>query len=711
MALDHTNPFAAPSTLDYQLPPLAQIRTEHFLPAITDGLEQQRAEWEAVATSPEPATFANTVEAIERSGELLRRVLPTFWIYTSSLGGSDLDALDEQVTPLLTEHRDAFLLDPRLLARYDAIADAAENAGTTRLTAEQSHVLGLLRSEARRAGVGLDEAGTAHLRELNARISALETAFGQRVVAGMAAAAVPVTDEAELAGISDGDRASFRRSAQDRGAVERGVDHLITMILPTSQPVIADAESPVLRSRVQEASVTRGGGHDPESDTRGLIVDLVRARAERAELLGFPHHAAYVAAGGTAGTTDAVMDMLTGVVPAATRNARAELAELQDLAARPSPEERPLVTAADWPFYARRVRQERYDIDLAELRPYFELDRVVVDGVLWTATQLYGLTFRERTDLPVYADGMRVWEVFDGEPGVAVDAPDPADAPDGTGMGLFMLDPYAREGKRGGAWMTGFVDQSHLLGTRPVVTNTLNVPRPPAGEPTLLTWDEVNTLFHEFGHALHGLLSDVTYPSWSGTEVPRDFVEYPSQVNEMWMTHPVVIERYARHHETGEPLDPAIVERLREADRYGEGFATTEYLAAALLDQVWHQVSVADAPTGAEEVLAFETAALLDLGLDIPQVPPRYRSTYFNHTFGGGYDAGYYSYFWSEVLDADTQAWFEEGENGGLDPARGRRFRDVLLSRGHSGDPLGFYRELRGRDADVAPLLARRGLL
>ena len=702
MALDPSNPFATPSTLDYGLPPLTEIRIEHFLPAITEGLAQQRTEWEAIATNPDAPTFANTVEALERSGELLRRVGPTFWIYGSSIGGPELDALEEKVMPLLSEHRDAFLLDPRLLARYDVIAQASEAGDDAEndaapLTSEQSWILHLLRTEARRAGVGLDEAGTARLKELNGQISALETAFGQRVVAGMQAAAVPVTDEAELAGVSEGDRASFRRSAQDRGAE---TDYLITMILPTSQPVVADAENPHLRSRVQEASTTRGGGHDPESDTRGIIVDLVRARAERAALLGFPHHAAYVAAGGTAATTEAVMDMLSGLVPAATRNARAELADLEAVAASTSPEEHPLVTAADWPFYAQRVRQQRYDIDLAALRPYFELDRVVVEGVLRTAGELYGLTFRERSDLPVYADGMRTWEVFDGEP-----------TEPGTGMGLFLLDPYAREGKRGGAWMTSFVDQSHFLGTRAVVTNTLNVPRPPAGEPTLLTWDEVNTLFHEFGHALHGLLSNVTYPSVSGADVPRDFVEYPSQVNEMWMTHPVVIERYARHHETGEPLDPAIVARLREADRYGEGFATTEYLSAALLDQAWHQVSAQEAPQDASEVLAFEAAALLRLGLDVPQVPPRYRSTYFNHTFGGGYDAGYYSYIWSEVLDADTQAWFEEGENGGLDPVRGRRFRDVLLSRGHSGDPLGFYRELRGRDADVTPLLARRGLL
>lgn len=689
MPLD-SNPFATPSTLAYGLPDLARVEIAHFAPAIEEGMEIQLAEWEAVATNPEPATFANTLEALERSGDLLGRVLRTFWIYTSSIGGPELDAVDAELSPKLQAHWDAFNLDPRLLERYDELADAVERGDHEPLEPEAAWLLHRYRLLARRAGVGLEPEQTERLMELNARITALETEFGQRVVTGMTAAAVPVTDEAELAGLSDGDRAALHQTAVDRGS---SAGHLISLILPTSQPVLVSAESRDLRRRVQSASEARGTGADPASDTRATILELARARAERADLLGYPHHAGYVAEGGTAKSTEAVMAMLTSLAQPAVRNARAEAQELQTALAAEHPGA--TLESSDWTHYAERVRRDRYDVDLAALRPYFELERVLVDGVFWAATQLYGLTFTERHDLPTYADGMRVWEVLDG---------------DGTGIGLFLGDYYAREGKRGGAWMTSFSNQSHLLGTHPVVTNTLNVPRPPAGEPTLLTWDEVNTTFHEFGHALHGLLSDVTYPSLSGTAVPRDFVEYPSQVNEMWATHPQVMARYARHHLTGEALPAEVATRLAEAARYGEGFRTTEYLGAALVDQAWHQLAAADVPSDVEAVAPYEAEALVRFGLDFDLVPPRYRSTYFNHTFGGGYDAGYYSYIWSEVLDADTQAWFEEGENDGLDAERGRRFRTELLSRGHSRDPLESYRILRGRDADLEPLLVRRGL-
>jgi len=694
--LDPSNPFAAPSTLDHGLPPLTEIRLEHFRPAIEAGFAQQRAEWEAIATDPTPASFVNTVEALEHSGELLTRALHVFYVFTSSLGGEELDAIAADVAPALAAHGDAFRLDARLFARYLAV-EAAEPD----LEGEFAYLLQRLIKDARRAGVELGEAEQDRLRALNGELTSLETLFGQQVVAGMKHAAVPVTDPALLAGLTDGDRAALAQTATDRGS---DAEHLVTLILPTSQPILVDATSRELRARVQEASTSRGTGVDPDSDTRPTILALARKRAERAQLLGFPHHAAYVAADGTAGTSEAVMGMLNQLAPAAARNARAEAVELEaelaaDVEAHGESEGHSVgdvaLTAADWRHYAEKVRRARYDVDMAGLRPYFELERVLVDGVFWTATQLYGITFVERPDLPTYADGMRVWEVLDA---------------DGSSRGLFLGDYWAREGKRGGAWMTSFVNQSRLRGTHAVVTNTLNVPRPPAGEPTLLTWDEVITTFHEFGHALHGLLSDVQLPSLSGTAVPRDFVEYPSQVNEMWATHPAVMARYARHHVTDEPLDVDVIARLREAASYGEGFATAEYLGAALLDQAWHHLAPEDVPTDPADVVAFEERALEAAGLRLDLVPPRYRSTYFNHTFGGGYDAGYYSYIWSEVLDADTQAWFEEGENGGLDAARGRRFRDVLLSRGHTADPLSFYRELRGRDADITPLLVRRGL-
>lgn len=683
--LDPTNPFAAPSPLPYELPQLDLVKLEHFLPAIDAGFLAQRAEWEAVASNPEPATFANTVEAIERSGSLLGRVLRTFYIFTSSVGGAELDELAAGVAPRLSAHNDAFRLDPRLLARYEAIIAAGEE-----IDAEGAWLLEQMRRDAVRAGVALEGTDSERLRELNGALTSLETTFGQLVVTGMEAAAVEIHDPAELSGLSEGDVAALAQSAADRGRE----GHLVTMILPTSQPVLVESTSNTLRARVHEASVARGTGIHPESDTRATILELARLRAERANLLGFAHHAAYVAADGTAGSTEAVMAMLRQLAGPAVRNAKAEAAELEQV--QQAEEPGATLAASDWRHYAEKVRRARYDVDSSALRPFFELNSVLENGVFWTATELFGITFAERTDLPTYAPHMRVWEVLDA---------------DGSGLGLFLGDYYAREGKRGGAWMTSFVDQSHLLDQRPVVTNTLNIPRPPAGEATLLTWDEVITTFHEFGHALHGLFSNVRYPTLSGTSVPRDFVEYPSQVNEMWATHPAVMERYARHYRTGEQLDSATAARLRDATTYGEGFATTEYLGAALLDQAWHQLTPEQVPTDVAEVEAFEAAALEANGVALDLVPPRYRSTYFNHTFGGGYDAGYYSYIWSEVLDADTQKWFEEGENGSLDPARGRRFREALLSRGHSADPLSFYRELRGRDSDITPLLERRGLL
>nr|WP_245528836.1 M3 family metallopeptidase [Beutenbergia cavernae] len=687
------NPFAAPSALPYGLPDLAAVRIEHFRPAIAAGLAQQRAEWEAVATdaSGDAPTPANTIEPLERSGRLLGRVLRVFFTYASAVGGDEIDAIAADVAPELSAHHDAFVLDARLFARYETIEAGATAGGAdgVELDDETAWLLQRLRTDAVRAGVRLPEAEQERLRELNARLTSLQTDFGQRVVAGMQAAAVEVTDADELAGLGADEIAALAQTAADRGRD----GYLVTMILPTSQPILTSATNRDLRARVHAASTARGTGGDADSDTRATLLEIVRLRAERAALLGYPHHAAYVAEDGTAKTTEAVMAMLGRLAPPAVRNAGAEADELRTALAATDPGAE--LAPSDWPLLADRVRAEQFAFDQATLRPYLELDRVLRDGVFFAANRLYGLTFTERPDLAGYADGVRVWEVREE---------------DGTGLGLFVGDYYAREHKRGGAWMNSFVEQSHLLGEQPVVLNNLNVTRPPAGEPALLTWDEVITAFHEFGHALHGLFSDVRYPTLSGTSVPRDFVEYPSQVNEMWAWHPEVLARYARHHETGEPLDADLVERLRASQQYGEGFATTEYLGAALLDQAWHQLAVGDVPAEPDDVVTFEDAALERLGVAVPLVPPRYRSTYFNHTFGGGYDAGYYSYIWSEVLDADTVEWFREGEHGGLTRERGQRFREALLSRGHAGDPLGFYRELRGRDADITPLLVRRGL-
>ena len=464
------------------------------------------------------------------------------------------------------------------------------------------------------------------------------------------------------------------------------------MQLFTHQNVLASLADAGLRARVQEASAERGatGG---ETDTREVLLELARLRAERAQLLGYEHHAAYIAADATAGTTAAVNEMLARLAPAAVANARREATELAKVNGTPG------VAAADWSYLNEAVRKERFNLDDAALRPYLELERVAHDGVFKAATLLFGLSFTERHDLTGYHPDVRVFEVFD--------APEPGE-PD-EGLGLFLADWYTRESKRGGAWMNSLVDQSHLLGHKPVVVNNLNIVKPPAGEPTLLVWDEVTTLFHEFGHALHGLLSDVRYPSRSGTSVPSDFVEYPSQVNEMWSWEPEILRSFAVHHATGEPMPAEWVDTMLASRIWGEGFATTEYLAAALLDQAWHQLTPDQVPTSVEDVLPFEAAALAAAGVDFDAVPPRYRTTYFNHIFGGGgYAAGYYSYIWSEVLDADTVEWY--AENGGLTRENGEAFRRKLLARGGSQDPLVSFEDLRGRAPEIAPLLKRRGL-
>ena len=516
----------------------------------------------------------------------------------------------------------------------------------------------------------------ARLREINAELSALSTEFGNLLLAGANAAAVHVTDPARLDGLAAG-----AVSAAAAAARSRDLDgHLLTLVLPTGQPSLSALTDRDLRRELHTASVTRGLGG--EQDTRAVIVRLATLRAGRAALLGHPHHASWVAEDATAATVEAIDAMLRPLAPVAAANARVEADELSAAAGYP-------VEAWDRAFHAERVRRERFAVDDEALRPYLELERVLQDGVFRAAGLLYGLTFTERHDLPTYQPDVRIFDV----------------AGDGGPVGLFVFDPFARDSKRGGAWMNSFVMQSHLLDTRPVVLNTLNVPRPDEGEPALLTLESVRTMFHEFGHALHGLLSDVRYPTFAGTSVPRDFVEFPSQVNEMWLDHPAVLPHYARHHGTGEPLPSELVERLEQARSFGEGFATTEYLAAALLDQAWHRLAPGEDPGDVEE---FEAKALADAGLDVPSAPPRYRSTYFNHVFGSGYSAGYYSYIWSEVLDADTVEWFEE--HGGATRENGEHFRRTLLSRGGAEDPMTAYAAFRGRAPELAPLLARRGL-
>jgi peptidyl-dipeptidase Dcp len=679
-----TNPFLEPSPLPYSLPPYASITDDDFAPAFEAGLAEHRAEVEAVASDPAPATFENTIEALERGGAVLTRVGHVFFDRASSDSNTTTDALELELAPQLAAHDDAIRLDPRLYARVRAVADAVERGDddVAGLDDEQRYLVRRTLRSFERAGAGLGDDEKARLRDLNGRLSTLTTQFEKHLLADTNDLAVVVDDVRQLDGLSDGQVSAAAEAARDRGLDGRWV---ITLVLPTGHPWLADLTDRDLRDRVMRASLARGrrGG---EHDTRALLLEIVRLRAERAELLGHRDHASWVTAGETAGSPSAVADLLGRLAPPAAANARAEFVELRAAAGDQE------VAAADWPFWSDRLRAERYDVDTTAMRDYFEAERVLHDGVFFAASQLYGLEFAERPELVGPHPDARVFEVTEGG---------------GRPMGLYVLDLYTRDSKRGGAWMNPLVSQSALLGLPPVVVNNLNVPKPAAGSPTLLTLDEVTTLFHEFGHALHGLLARVTYPTFSGTNVFRDFVEFPSQVNEMWMLWPEVLENYAVHHETGERMPQELVDRLVASRAFNEGASTSEYLASALLDQAWHTLSAAEA-AAVTDVGAFEREALAAVGLDLAPVPPRYSSTYFAHTFSGGYDAGYYSYIWSEVLDADTVEWFEE--NGGLSRAGGDRFRARLLGVGGSRDPLEAYRDFRGRDARVEPLLQRRGL-
>ena len=671
------NPLAEPSELPYRLPRFADITLEHCREGLLAGMAEQRREIAAIIGSDDAPTVDNTIVALERSGALLDRARAVFGNLSSSVATPRLREIEREIAPLAAAHEDALRLDPELFARVDAVhaarSDAGLDAETLRLV-ERYHLDFVL------AGARLDADGRARLGELNQELSRLSTAFGQNLQLATEAAAVRVADAAELDGLPPEAVDAAAQAATDRGLG----GYLLTLILPTGQPVLAKLRNRDLRRRVFEASVTRASAG--EHDNRPVAERIARLRAERARLLGFGTHAELVLADQTARTTAAVDEMLQSMVPASVANAAAEADVLREVAAGDGVE----LAAWDWAFYSERVRAERYAVDSAALRPYFELDRVLVDGVFSAAERLYGFRFTPRPDLAGYHPDVRTWEVTEA---------------DGAEVGLYLGDFFAREGKRGGAWMSSFVRQSRLLGTRPVVVNNLNVSRAPAGQPTLLTLDEVNTLFHEFGHALHGLSSAVTYPRFSGTAVPRDFVEFPSQVNEMWALWPEVLGNYARHVETGEPLPATAVEAIEAAGLWGEGFATLEYLAATLLDQAWHRITP---ETEVGDPAAFEQAALEAAGVASGLVPPRYRTTYFQHVFAGGYSAGYYSYIWSEVLDADTVRWFEE--NGGLRRENGDTFRQRLLAVGGSVDPLEAFRAVRGRDADPMPLLRRRGL-
>lgn len=677
------NPFFAESSLPFALPPFDQIDDAHYRPAFERGMADQLVEIEAIANTADTPTFENTVVQMERSGRLLTRVANVFFGLTSADTNDVLDAIEAEIAPTLSAHNDQILLNDTLFARVKTLYDERDGLD---LDAEARRLVEEYYTDFVRAGAQVSAAEKERLKAINAELATLGTAFSQNVLGEVNAAAVSVDTQEELAGLSKNEIAAAAEAAVARDLEGK---YVIALLNTSGQPALSSLENRALRERIMAASQARGrqGG---EFDNRDIVTRMARLRAERAQMLGYPNHAAYILEQQTAQTVDAVNERLASLTPPAVANAQAEAVDLQEMIGT---EDGDFALAGwDWAYYTEKVRAARYAFDASQLRPYFEMNTVLTNGVFYTATQLYGLTFKERLELPVYHPDVRVFEVFDAG---------------GAPLGLFLGDFYARPSKRGGAWMNAYVSQSHLLGTQAVVANHLNIPKPPAGEPTLLTFDEVTTMFHEFGHALHGLFSDVRYPYFAGTSVPRDFVEYPSQVNEMWATWPEVLTHYAVHHETGEPMPTELLDKVLATATFNQGFATTEYLAASLIDMAWHQLSPEDVPD-ADGLVAFEAAALKEAGVALDAVPPRYRSTYFSHIFAGGYSAGYYSYIWSEVLDADSVEWFKE--HGGLTRENGDHFRASLLSRGGSVEAMTLFRNFRGADPDITPLLTRRGL-
>jgi peptidyl-dipeptidase Dcp len=686
MSLEATNPFATRSALPFELPNFADIRTEHYQPAIETGMAEQLAEMAAIASNTELPTVANVIEAWETSGQLFTRALKAFQAKQLADTDDALDAIDTALAPQLAAHADAIRLDRALYDRVVALA-ARRDAGDIVLDSQDAFWLERTLLVFERAGVNLGESDQVTVRAVNARIAELQSSFAREVLAGRIAGSVLVTDVDQLAGLTDAEIEGARERAADRGH-ETG--WLIDLDHATGQQVLGTLGDRGLRERIHRASVGRGLGG--EHDTRALVVELARCRAQRAALLGFEHHGAYVAADVCAGTSAAVWELLTGLAPAAVANARAEAAGMEPVWRRIEPEAP--MAPWDWAYVSELLRTERYALDDSTLRPYLELERVLHAGVFAAATLLYGITFSQRSDLVGYNSEVRIFEVNEA---------------DGTPIGLFLADLHAHPGKMGGAWCDTLVDQNHLLGQRAVVVANLNLAEPSTGQPTLMSWDDVITLFHEFGHALHALLSQARYRSKSGTEAPRDFVEYPSQVNEIWALDPTLLPDFAIHYATGEPMPTQWVDTLRSSGQFNQGFRTTEKVAASLLDQVWHCTPLDELPTDADQVSDFEVAALAQVGLDFDLVPPRYRSTYFGHVFAGwGYDAGYYSYLWSEVLAADTAAFFTD--NGGLSRDAGERFRRRLLAHGGSIDVMDAYRDYRGQDPDLTHLLERLGL-
>ena len=672
------NPFLEPSELEYQLPPFDLIKDEHYLPGFYAGIAAHKSEIDSINSQPE-VTFENTIIALEKSGQILTRVANVFYNKSSSDTSDVIDAIEAEIAPKLAAHADSIKLDPTLFSRIKTLVTSSND-----LNPEDSWVLKKYYEDFLQAGADLDPEKRERVKEINEELSTLETKFAKNLLADTNDLAVVVDDEKELDGLSPNQIAACKAAAEARGHADKW---LIGMVNFSGHPLLGSLSNRTLREKIMKNSL-RKGARANTNDTRDILLRMVELRLERAKLFGMKSHAEYVLSQQTAGSANNVHSMLRKIAPAAASNAKKEGEDIQGLIEKNGSHS---LESWDWDYYTEKVRLEKYDLDTFKMKPYFELERVLRDGVFYAAGKLFGMKFKERSDLRGYHPEARVFEVFNE---------------DGSAIGLYVADFYTRDSKRGGAWMNSLVDQNTLMNQKPVVVNNLNIPKPPIGEPTLLTYDETTTLFHEFGHAIHGLLSNVKYPRVAGTSVQRDFVEFPSQVNEMWILWPEVLDNYARHFETGERLPQAWVDKLNESSTFNEGHATTSYLAAAVLDLAWHSLENMNGITSVED---FEAEAIKDYGLDYHPVPTRYRSTYFSHIFAGGYSSGYYGYIWSEVLDADTVEWFKD--NGGLTRANGDHFRNSLLSRGGSIDSMQMFRDFRGRDAVIEPLLRRRGLI
>jgi len=673
------NPFLEASPLLYQAPPFDHVRDDDYEPAIDAGMAQQLAQVAAIANQPDPPTFDNTIVAMERTGAMLTRAAKAFFAMTGANTNDALQKVEQSVAPRLAAHQDAIYLDPKLYARVKALYDHRDG-----LDAESKYLTERYHRDFVRAGAELADADKTQLRDLNKEESSLSTEFSQRLLAANKAGAVVVDQERELRGLSSGDLGAAAEAAKGRKLDGKWV---LTLQNTTQQPAQVSLQDRAIRERLFHASSERAE-HGDANDTRAAVRRLAELRARKAKLLGYPTWAAYVLEDQMAETPANAIKLMTDMAPAAVAKARGEAARMQALIDHQRGTFK--VAPWDWQFYSEQVRKADFALDDAEIKPYLELDRVLRDGVFFAANKLYGLTFQERHDLPVYQPDVRVFEVFDA---------------DGKSFALFYADYFKRDNKNGGAWMDTFVDQSGLLGAHPVVFNVCNFTKPAPGQPALLSFSDVTTMFHEFGHALHGLSSNVKYPTLSSTKVPRDFVEFPSQFNEHWASEPTVFASYAKHYQTGAAMPSELVKKIDRARKHDQGYALTEYLAAALLDMAWHTV-----PDGSPvpDVDAFEAGALRRFHVDFALVPPRYRSSYFAHIFGGGYSAGYYAYLWSEVLAHDAFRWFVE--NGGMTRQNGARFREMILSRGHTEEMAPMYRAFRGRDPSVDPLLEHRGL-